>query len=44
MLNSAEEDNKNYRVIIYHGHIHFISEKDENQNSENQININVPKL
>ncbi|MFX1569838.1 MAG: hypothetical protein ACFFCV_15910 [Promethearchaeota archaeon] len=44
MLNSEEEGNENYRIIIYHGHIHIISENDENQNSENRININISKL
>lgn len=44
MSNSEERDNENYRFIIYHGHIHIISDNDENQDFENGSNINVPKL
>ena len=44
MLNSEEEDIENYRVIIYHGYIHIISENDQNKNSENQSDINISKF
>lgn len=44
MPKSEERDNKNYRFIIYHGHIHIISNHDENQEYENQTNMDLPKL
>ena len=44
MPKSEEGDIKEYRFIIYHGHIHIISKNDENQEFENHNNIKLSKL
>ncbi len=44
MPKSEEGDNKKYRFIIYHGHIHIILKKDENQEFEKHNVLEFPKL